>query len=859
MAANRVVDSLQDLIEQQNSSQTLNTGLSADYLQGRPLAVPNPTQGEALVWSDATQAWIATSLVGSPGPVGPQGIAGPQGSMGLTGNTGARGLPGPSGSPSGTFLAVAPLQYDSGSRTMSLNAAGILQPGNNLSDLANSAAARANLGLGTAATHAASDFLTSAGDGSRFTNLNPANIAAGTASINITGTAASISGSVTQSQVTGLGSSLAAFSPLASPSFTGTPTVPTPSTADNSAKIASTAYVQAQGYAAASALATKLGPTDSGSGLTNLNPANIAAGTATINITGSAGGLSANIAESQVTNLVSDLNARLAKSSNLSDLANITTARGNLSVDSTLGAKLRRLARAAANARPFSAPPMFSSPSWQPSTAYLQSAVVVNGGNLYVACTAGTTAASGGPTTVAKTQTDSGVIWSYCGPNYNSVNPGVTLAAWAASTAYTLGQVVQTAAGRIYACVVAGTSAAAAPSGSTNAVVDGSATWSYQGIARTYAGETPVYTTVTTVAGSLSVVYNPATAFGLSSIRLRAAYSTAYNSNAILAAQFTPAAAASTPIGAGHSAFEFWSDAPLIAFLQTFASSSGTWSILVDGVRIANTLTQPSATFNHTLDWTASSGRKTRLYRVESVGGNFLPGRVYVEPGSQIWPTENNDQVTAIVISDSIFAGSGFGPMLPGGSVTNRLSSLLGWSDVWDFSTGGTGYINRGAGPGTTSDKFGYRITEAATRNPDIWIFAGSLNDKSSTAAAITAAALACYQAVRATGSKAPIIALGCWSIDDSLYTTNLSQIETAIQAAVTQFADPLGLTFFVPIRLDSVFPWITGAWNNSASANSSSSTLYIASDLIHPVELGTAYFAQKIASAIKAQVLPKL
>jgi hypothetical protein len=36
--------------------------------------------------------------------------------------------------------------------------------------------------------------------------------------------------------------------PLASPALTGTPTAPTPSTADNSTKLATTAYVQAQGY-----------------------------------------------------------------------------------------------------------------------------------------------------------------------------------------------------------------------------------------------------------------------------------------------------------------------------------------------------------------------------------------------------------------------------------------------------------------------------------------------------------------------------------------------------------------------------------------------------------------------------------
>ncbi len=53
---------------------------------------------------------------------------------------------------------------------------------------------------------------------------------------------------IAESQVTNLTTDLAAKAPLASPAFTGTPTAPTPATADNSTRIATTAYVQGQGY-----------------------------------------------------------------------------------------------------------------------------------------------------------------------------------------------------------------------------------------------------------------------------------------------------------------------------------------------------------------------------------------------------------------------------------------------------------------------------------------------------------------------------------------------------------------------------------------------------------------------------------
>jgi spore coat polysaccharide biosynthesis protein SpsF (cytidylyltransferase family) len=59
-----------------------------------------------------------------------------------------------------------------------------------------------------------------------------------------------------ESDITNLVSDLAAKAPLASPTFTGTPAAPTPATADSSTKLATTAYVQAQGYLTSSAVSS---------------------------------------------------------------------------------------------------------------------------------------------------------------------------------------------------------------------------------------------------------------------------------------------------------------------------------------------------------------------------------------------------------------------------------------------------------------------------------------------------------------------------------------------------------------------------------------------------------------------------
>ena len=51
-----------------------------------------------------------------------------------------------------------------------------------------------------------------------------------------------------QSEVTNLVTDLGLKAPLASPNLTGIPVAPTPTTADNTTKIATTAFVKAQGY-----------------------------------------------------------------------------------------------------------------------------------------------------------------------------------------------------------------------------------------------------------------------------------------------------------------------------------------------------------------------------------------------------------------------------------------------------------------------------------------------------------------------------------------------------------------------------------------------------------------------------------
>jgi hypothetical protein len=162
---------------------------------------------------------------------------------------------------------------------------GFLLKADNLSGLANTGTARTNLGLGTMATETATNYLTTAtasstyltqsnaastyqtisgmssylttsaaastyqtqaGMSSYLTTSSAASTYAPLASPTFTGTVtipggASISGYATTA-------SLSSYAPLASPTFTGVPAAPTAAVDTNTTQVATTAYVVGQGY-----------------------------------------------------------------------------------------------------------------------------------------------------------------------------------------------------------------------------------------------------------------------------------------------------------------------------------------------------------------------------------------------------------------------------------------------------------------------------------------------------------------------------------------------------------------------------------------------------------------------------------
>jgi hypothetical protein len=160
-----------------------------------------------------------------------------------------------------------------------------------------------------------------------------------------------------------------------------------------------------------------------------------------------------------------------------------------------------------------------------------------------------------------------------------------------------------------------------------------------------------------------------------------------------------------------------------------------------------------------TFDFTTTTGRRPRRWRVKSIGLWQISG-YGLSTNDQSFPIYDDTVTTAVIIGDSIWNGSNFGPHKVGGTTMMILAEAMGWTNPWDMSTGGTGVINRGTAPGVTTDCFAYRVLQAFSAGPNligqntgpnIWLIESSTNDGSYSSAQITAAALDLFRLIRGT------------------------------------------------------------------------------------------------------------
>lgn len=439
--------------------------------------------------------------------------------------------------------------------------------------------------------------------------------------------------------------------------------------------------------------------------------------------------------------------------------------------------------------------------------------------------------------------------------NFVTNTPLIIPAAWLANTAYVQGD-VRSNNGSWYMCITSGTSAGSGgPTATTGAAItDNTCSWTYLGGPTVAASDAqaPTISTQNTTPSGLTNYWNCILYPNL--FRPVGGYVTTFATNYWKLFTFNSIGATATPT---NPAVEFYTDAPKFALGVTNAAPSFLRIAVDEGsgyrwLTVDHTAATTGATPNwFVIDYSSVAQRKLRKVRVYAPNLNtFTFAGVRATANDMVYAAPTADSVKAIFISDSLFAGSSYGPFSIGMTTAQQVGALLGWDDVWDMSTGGTGHIATNTG---ANYNFGQRIADASNAATiaaaDVVNVMGSTNDIGQSG--ITAAVTAEIQAIRALNAGCIINYLGVWSLNNAGVTT----VESAVQAGVTAAND--SRTFFTPIFADPTIPWVTGAWNNSGNTGSTNAGMYISGDNTHPPDIGTAYLAQRIAKAFKTNVLP--
>ena len=418
--------------------------------------------------------------------------------------------------------------------------------------------------------------------------------------------------------------------------------------------------------------------------------------------------------------------------------------------------------------------------------------------------------------------------------------------AWAGATAYAVGQIVSNG-GYQYICSVAGTSAGSGgPTGQGMApITDNTVTWFYYGFSTPSAAapNQPVISTSASIPGGLTNLYaynaNPSPFYYTGGTP----HTTGSNMY-VFWAQTTGLVATAPNAGIFYTV-NFVTDATKLAVKTANGQQAIRYIVEGQYVTISGYVNGTGANPSYdVIDFTNAGARKNRRISIEFYANDQFGG-VYVAPTESVWAPAAQDRIRAIWVGDSLIGGGNATPALNGATIAQQVGYLLGWSDVWNDGIGGTGYVTSG-GNYTYPQRIAYDVTPW---NPNVVLFLGSINDVG--AGGIQAAALSAFQQVRAALPNVPIIVCGIPpDSGNNGGSTNITNSEAAIQAAVTQFGDPN--TFFIPINNDPAGAWITGTGKVTGTNGTGSADAYISSDGVHPTDWGRLYVARKLAIAIQ-------
>lgn len=299
--------------------------------------------------------------------------------------------------------------------------------------------------------------------------------------------------------------------------------------------------------------------------------------------------------------------------------------------------------------------------------------------------------------------------------------------------------------------------------------------------------------------------------------------------------------------GANNSCWRVSARAVSRYFAAKLRPTTVPYRVLVDGRYVSTAGTTLGTTSGSTPQYLLLDfgSRATRVVTIEGQAACGFGG-AFVEATGKLWPDDRADTVRASFIGDSYVYGSAATAL--GDGIAPVLGDWLG-AVMQASGSGGTGWV---ADAGGTAYRFDERIANGdialGGTAPDILFLMASVNDRTSSAATVTANALAGLGAARALYPDTPIVVFGCAGAS---YVANVLANEAAVQAAVTQFADPL--CAFVPVSTDAAGAWVSGSGKAGSTAGDGISDWATASDGTHPTDEGAAMLGRRYAMAALA------
>lgn len=301
------------------------------------------------------------------------------------------------------------------------------------------------------------------------------------------------------------------------------------------------------------------------------------------------------------------------------------------------------------------------------------------------------------------------------------------------------------------------------------------------------------------------------------------------------------------------SAIEFMTDSDKVQ-ITAYTSSAVKHMFQVDGqyVDFAGTpgLSATNADCAFMLTFASRKPRRIRMLipSLPSKGPTLMKA-IRVSPTCSIWKPSLAQVLRCGWMGDSYSEGTNGAASIypiPNAAWPVLTCELLGIRDCRQLAVGQTGYISNAAG---ARSKLRDQLPGYWNQAPfDLIVVAHGYNDASNTAAAITAEALLCFQAIRAANPGVPIAVLGCQAGSGG---PNASQIATdnAIGAAVTSFGDRL--CGFHAVSADTP-TWLNGTGKIGATTGNGNADVYVDPDGAHPSLAGAEFLAYRSAKAIR-------